>query len=681
MTLTHVQALDRERKALNARRITRVAFIASVGLVLLTLLADFPAVIIGLTLLSSTVLGFADFATRKRPILGAQIVIAMTFVASIGAVVATRWLGSSPFYLVLVMLIALATLPVRGVLITSGVAVITLPVMTLFTAGIPQPSLSTLELMPNAATVVVITAVVAVLQARTWSHLIERAAGLEDERRQAEDRYQLIANNTRDFLLLANLGGSIIYASPSVARELGLGPYTIESTPTASLLRVHPTALFDQLWDDVLQGETVRFTAEIDISDEPRFAEVVMNRPPDRSVVLISARDVTEQRDLNHRLQQAQQMEALGRLAGGVAHDFNNLLVVILGSAELAQLSSSQDEATAQELDNIIAAAERGAKLTRQLLTFAQRQVVDARNVDVVQVLRDMEELLFPFVGSHIDLHLELPDDTLTVLCAPVQIEQLVMNLTINGRDAMPRGGTLSIHLASVEHETATSDLAPGTYVELTVEDTGDGIDPETLPRIFEPFFTTKASGVGTGLGLPTCLGIAHQLGGTILVDSTPHQGTRFQVLLPRRPDMPSGDFIRHPTDVSLEDPCILVVDDEPELLAILRRILQPRALELLEASGVDEAIAHVEKRGSDIDVMVCDVMLGPGRSGLEVVEVLQTRAPRVAIVLISGFVSDPDSFPDRLLRRAVFLQKPFAAAQLWDAIERAQQSTLSVES
>ncbi len=376
------------------------------------------------------------------------------------------------------------------------------------------------------------------------------------------------------------------------------------------------------------------------------------------------ALDVTTMRELEQQLRRSQKMEALGALAGGVAHDFNNILTAIFSFAGFARESVPPGEQAADDLIQVLEAAQRGASLVRQLLAFSRHRAVELKIVDVNDVLRNLLPMLRRLLGEDVDLVLETGVVWNTQI-DPGGLEQIVINMVVNARDAMPRGGRLCISTQNmkIEAELPTGrreELAPGSYVVLAISDDGEGIAPEVQERIFEPFFTTKELGRGTGLGLATCWGIARQAGGSISLYSEVGGGTTFKVYLPRHAGASSrpGDRVQSFAP-AVGSELVLVVEDDAQVQALTVRTLTQRGYEVLHASTPAEARAWVEARGDDIQLVLTDVVM-PGLSGPELVASLRTRLPNATVLYMSGYTGAAVQRRGLLEVGAPILEKPF---------------------
>ncbi len=402
-------------------------------------------------------------------------------------------------------------------------------------------------------------------------------------------------------------------------------------------------------------------------NDELEIARAEIQQANDQLEQRVAER-TTELEHAHEELRQSQKMEAIGQLAGGVAHDFNNLLTVINGFGELLAQQIPSGEPHHLFAVEIQRAGSRAAALTQQLLAFSRRQVLDPRVLDLNAVISDMESMLHRLIGEDIDLVTALDPDLGHVRADPGQIQQVILNLAVNARDAMPQGGTLLI-TTTAKQPPSGSGSAPS--LELAVHDTGIGMDPETQARIFDPFFTTKATGVGTGLGLSTVYGVVQQSGGTIQVESARGSGTTFRILLPRVTDAlsASADDLA-PTQVPGGDETILLVEDEEQVRSLTRQLLEQRGYAVLEASGGDEAMQVERQHAGRIHLLLTDVVM-PGMSGAEVANQLTARRPDLRVMYMSGYTDEAVLHHGVVSEGTTLLQKPFNDAALAHTVRR----------
>jgi PAS domain S-box-containing protein len=401
-----------------------------------------------------------------------------------------------------------------------------------------------------------------------------------------------------------------------------------------------------------------------------------------RPARITAVRDVTEARALQHQLLQSQKMEAIGQLAGGVAHDFNNLLTVIKSYGAFLLEESLDDAERRESVEQIVAAADRAAALTRQLLAFSRRQMLDPRVLNLNTVVTDIEKMLRRIVTERISFRTALREPLGTVRADVGQIEQVIVNLAVNARDAMPSGGELTIATANTEVSedaaAAKSGQRPGRWVTITVSDTGTGIDEATRARMFEPFFTTKERGLGTGLGLSTTLGIVEQSGGYVRVESEVGRGSTFEVSLPRldvavekRAEEETGPKRIRGTER------VLVVEDEASVRLLVTKVLASFGYTVLEARDGREALALALKLDVPPDLVVTDVVM-PRMSGREMVAALRKRWPAVRVLFMSGYSEEAVADPVVLASDAVFIAKPFRPKQLASKVREALDASLS---
>jgi two-component system, cell cycle sensor histidine kinase and response regulator CckA len=495
------------------------------------------------------------------------------------------------------------------------------------------------------------------------------------ERRRAEESLKASAKQFRslfeaamDAMVVTDDEGRCVEANEAACLLHGVGRAEL----LGHRLGDHARAgfAFDEVWATLRRdGRTRGELAVLRPDGQAREVEFTVTADFLPGSHLAVLRDVTEGRQLEAQFRQAQKMEPLGRLAGGVAHDFNNLLNVITGYGELLARSLPEGSPSRQRTDHILKAADRAAGLTRQLLAFSRRQVLQPRVFDLNAEVSDTARLLERLIGENIQLNLRLDARLGRLKADPSQIDQALMNLAVNARDAMPRGGTITIETrnADLDEHYAREHLGakPGPYVLLEVTDTGVGMDADTQRHIFEPFFTTKPKGKGTGLGLATVYGVVKQSGGYIWVQSQPGRGTRFQIFLPRVEEplaVPPAAGAQAATVRGGET--VLLVEDEELLRRMTREVLEQSGYHVLEAANGDEAIRISRSYPGTIQVMLTDVVM-PGLSGPELSRVLASVRPRMKVLYVSGYPDDASVPAVRPADGTDFLQKPFTPAAL----------------
>jgi PAS domain S-box-containing protein len=380
------------------------------------------------------------------------------------------------------------------------------------------------------------------------------------------------------------------------------------------------------------------------------------------------AEDVTDRRVLEDQFRQAQKMEAVGRLAGGVAHDFNNLLMVISGYAEVMLAGLGPDHVLREKAEAIQQASDRATTLTRQLLAFSRKQLLELKVVDVNAIVQDMERLLRPLIGESVEFSTQLTQEAAHTRADAGQLEQVLMNLVVNAKDAMSSGGKLTMHTRNIvvdeKFRRGQTFIRPGNYVLLSVRDTGMGMDKETQSRIFEPFFTTKEKGKGTGLGLSTVYGIVKQSGGYVMVQSEEGHGTTFDIYLPRVEGVaekqvpPAAQKIRGGSET------VLLVEDEESVRHLVRDTLAARGYRVVEAENGEAGITAAGLHKGAIHLVITDVVM-PGMGGRELIKQLAQSRPEAKVLYLSGYTEDAIISEGTIERGAAFLQKPFTLQNL----------------
>jgi signal transduction histidine kinase/ActR/RegA family two-component response regulator len=408
--------------------------------------------------------------------------------------------------------------------------------------------------------------------------------------------------------------------------------------------------------------------------NEKRYVEVsalpIMDKGGQIVQVVHTARDITERKlaeqerlALQEQVRQSQKMEAIGLLAGGIAHDFNNILTVISGSTQLAMMDLEEGDPLRANLEEIKKASDRAADLTRQLLAFSRKQILEMKVLDLNEVLQRLNKMLRRVIGEDTGLEMIASEPLGKVRVDPGQMEQVIMNLVVNARDAMPGGGKLILETANAELDEGYARMhigvKPGSYVMLSVNDTGAGMTQEVKERIFEPFFTTKEMGKGTGLGLSTVYGIVKQSGGNIWVYSEPGKGTTFKIYLPRVDEPLEERKEREIQEVPMGSETVLVVEDEEAVRKLAARLLKKQGYKVLEAPDGGQAIILCEKYHEPIHLILSDVVM-PGMSGRRLAEQLKEIHPEVKVLYMSGYTDNAILHHGVLEPGINFLQKPF---------------------
>ncbi len=506
----------------------------------------------------------------------------------------------------------------------------------------------------------------------------------EEARRASEVRYRHLFEFSKDGLLL--MDGStfrILDASPSFLELLELARSDVVGHTIGELWPGGEAACAAALQELFRRDEGQAPDLQLPRADGKAVHVDVVSKAyvvEGRRLVQCSLRDIGERRRLEEELRQAQKLEAVGRLAGGVAHDFNNMLAVIISYSELDLSTTTLDQALRDDLEQIRDAGRRGAALTQQLLAFSRRQLLQPVLVSLNGVVGNMLDMLGRLIGEDVALRVRLGEDLGCVRADPVQLEQVLMNLVINARDAMPHGGALDIETAAVAVDEAFAaihpDVTPGPYIALTVSDSGCGMDETTLRRIFEPFFTTKGPGKGTGLGLATVYGIVRQSGGAIEVDSRVGSGTRFRIYLPRQEGTPFHHEAERAVAPAAGTQAILVVDDDDGVRRALERVLEPAGYRVLSVSSGTEAIRLFQAGEQRIDLLLTDVVMA-GMDGTTLAQRIRALGPEVRVLFMSGYL-DEELVNHGLPPAADFMRKPFTISEVLTRVRRALASPVA---
>ncbi|MBI4545657.1 MAG: PAS domain S-box protein [Gemmatimonadetes bacterium] len=506
-------------------------------------------------------------------------------------------------------------------------------------------------------------------------HDITRRKRMQEALRQSEEHFRSLIEHALDIITILDAEGTIRYESPSVQRVLGYRPDEMLGRDVFSFVHPEDVAATREAFARVLSGRYGGEALELRFrhKDESwRVIEATANNllahPAVRGVVINSS-DITERKQAEEalrqreaQLRQAHKMEAVGRLAGGVAHDFNNLLTAIQGHAQLLIEDLAPDNPMAADLQEIKNAADRAASLTRQLLAFSRKQLLQPRPLDLNATVSELEKMLRRLIGEDIQMQVRLAPQLGRVRADLGQVEQVIVNLVVNARDAMPDGGRITIETANAElarEQAHRPEMQPGRYVMLAVTDTGHGMDRHTQSQIFEPFFTTKEHGRGSGLGLATVYGIVKQSGGYIWVYSEVDSGTTFKVYLPRI-DEPAAVIERAPRAAAPGgSETILLAEDDEAVRRLARRILERRGYAVLEAASGPQALQVAEQHTGRIYLLITDVVM-PEMSGRELARRLAARDPEIRVLYMSGYTDDAIVRHGVLEAGIAFLQKPF---------------------
>jgi PAS domain S-box-containing protein len=507
---------------------------------------------------------------------------------------------------------------------------------------------------------------------------------------ESERRFRTALEASPNVILAIAGDGTIAYANPRVEEAFGYTSAEVVGLPLTTLLPEGVRDGQDGPRDEFMRNPVVRpLGSGLELlgrhKDGGEFPAEISLSPvetPDGLQVFATVVDITARKTAESKLLQSRKLESIGRLAGGVAHDFNNILFAINGYAELltedlvaeapADLSDVRHSVAA-----IQQAAQRGAKLTMQLLAFSRQQIVSQRVVAPAAGIRDLEPMLRRLIGENVRLEVHTPEPDVHFRIDPGQLDQIFMNLVVNARDAMPEGGTVTIDIGTIVFDEAHAmdhvEVLPGEYVMVAVSDTGRGMDRQTREHVFEPFFTTKELGQGTGLGLATIYGIVHQAGGHIWLYSEPGHGSTFKLYFPRVDEAPTPE-----PEPPIEAPMggtgtVLLVEDEPSVRDMTQRVLERAGYTVIASKDGRSAIEALDARGAPVDVLVTDVVM-PTMSGIELAEWMLGRHPGTAIVLLSGYTAETLDLERLLERGARFVTKPLGSGEMLRAIHEASR-------
>ncbi len=526
-----------------------------------------------------------------------------------------------------------------------------------------------------------------------------RRANEELHRRTAEQlgeyrsRLALIIDSSEDAIIGKSVDGIITSWNKGAERIYGYAPEEVVGKHISLLA---PTDLssddrpdeISEILRQVAKGESIEHRESVRVTKDGRRLDVSISVSPLRdasgNVIGASAiaRDITDQKRTENQLHQSQKMEAIGRLAGGVAHDFNNILGIINACTEFLRdrIEPAAESSSAESsiyVENIKKAIERGSALTRQLLAFSRSSAIQPRVLDLNERLKDVSKLLRPLMGDDVEILIVSRSPSAVVEADPGQLDQIVVNLAVNARDAMPRGGKFILETGTAKFDEAFAEqqqtMPAGKYVLLAISDTGNGMDEATVSRIFEPFFTTKEAGKGTGLGLATVYGIVKQSAGHILVYSEPGHGTTFKIYLPSAEHKIGlgSKSERENVGPKRQGTTILLVEDDEIMRSLTRKVLEEHGYTVVEASDGESALESVQSHPGPIDLLLTDVVMRRV-SGPELVERLGASHPTLKVVYMSGYTGELIAEREVLKRGVTLLEKPFTRAALLNTIHTA---------
>jgi len=497
---------------------------------------------------------------------------------------------------------------------------------------------------------------------------ITERKSIEIALRESENRYRTLAEAADDSIFIVKRDATIEYANAISVKRFGI---RVRDAAGRKLHDVFTAAVADEMWDQLLRvfdtEQRCSFETRIDAPGGSLWLETSLVPMPGpagpATAVMGVARDVTGRKRLEQQYAQAQKMEAIGRLAGGIAHDFNNLLTAILGYSELVLDRVHENPSLAPDVEEIKKAGERASRLTRQLLAFSRQQALEPQVLDLNAVITELQRLLDRVIGEDVRLDVVGQSGLPRVKADPGQIEQLILNLVVNARDAMPQGGRLRISTAAVTIDRSFVErypsAVPGRFVSLAVADNGCGMAPEVLSHVFEPFFTTKPPGKGTGLGLATVFCVVQQSGGFVTVDSAPGAGTTVTAYLPVTADECWPDSTTSTRSESDGRETILLVEDEGGIRQLMQRALERHGYTVLVASTAAEAIAAASAWPTAIDLLLSDVVM-PDLGGPELAQRIVGLRPSIRVLYVTGYPSRVGHGSAGMGSHAMLLPKPF---------------------
>ena len=503
----------------------------------------------------------------------------------------------------------------------------------------------------------------------------------DQARKEEEEHYRLLVENQNDLIIKMGANHQITFASPSYCRTFGKTEPEVLSPDFCPLIDKDHRDAATRNWERLSQPpHTSVYEERVMTPQGWRWFEwsckAVLDAQGKVREVIAVGRDETEQKNLTDQLRQAQKMEAVGHLAGGVAHDFNNLLTIIQGHSDLLLRDTTIAGKSRESLSEISAAACRAAELTRQLLTFGRRQRMRLAPIDLNQVVTNLLKMLRRLIGEQVSIETHYGASELWIEADVGMVEQVIINLVVNARDAMPKGGQLTLNTSRMEigpnHPQPNQEAQPGEYACLVVADTGTGMNASTVKRIFEPFFTTKEAGKGTGLGLATVYGIVKQHKGWIEVESELDQGSAFKVFLPITQKRKQDEKAALKTMLGAPAPqTVLLVEDEPGVRALIVGCLQEQGHRVLEAKTAADAAGLWERHRGEIALLITDMVMPGGITGYELAHKCRSEKPGLPVIISSGYTSETNLGRHVADEGIFFLPKPFNASTLMTLVRR----------
>jgi PAS domain S-box-containing protein len=635
----------------------------------------------------------AVLAGRRWPLAWrAWAVCLLVYVLGLGLMLMLGFFGAGYLWLFAASVLAGGLLGMRAALWSLGLNLAAMAVVGVcLTAGLMPWAQGVANVMEKWGVMTVnfllLNALVAITVALMLTGLRDALAGEQEvsaDLRQSEARFRALGQNAPDVVFTLEADGRFSYVNPALERVMGVAPAEVLGRHYTQVMAPGRAPAFDQALALVLEtGQTVQEVEGTLPHADGRRLHLSLSAAPNTDQegrpagVVGLLKDVTEQKRLLSQLQHSQKMEAVGTLAGGIAHDFNNILAAITGYAELAL-----DEATAQgrpasELQEVLAAADRAKDLVQRILAFSHKMEPELRLVDLNQKVRQAARILSRTIPKMIEIELELAEDLALVRADAGQLEQVLLNLGANARDAMPEGGTLTISTANAELDAEFCRLHPGAvpgwYVRLTVSDTGQGLDAQTREHIFEPFYTTKGPGRGTGLGLAIIFGTVKSHGGYILCQSQPGSGASFDIYLPAAAagQDPAADGAPRPAAPPAGGATLLVVDDEPALRDIAARILERAGYQALKADSGEQALELLRQAPQAVDLVVLDLGL-PGMGGPAALERLLEERGDLKVLIATGYARENELAAALAAGAAGRVAKPFRQAELLTKVAEA---------